>query len=93
MPLGIFQQVDILPLERQLQDGDYLIMVSDGVIDALGVHDYENTLEEAISGIREQNPGEIAEKILRMAIYAGGGHITDDMTVGVIGIWENATFS
>ena len=93
LPLGIFQQVDILPLERQLQDGDYLIMVSDGVIDALGVHDYENTLEEAISGIREQNPGEIAEKILRMAIYAGGGHITDDMTVGVIGIWENATFS
>lgn len=89
LPLGIFQQVEITPIERQLQDGDYLIMVSDGVIDALGERDYENTLEEAISGMREQNPGEIAEKLLRMVICAGGGHILDDMTVGVIGIWEN----
>ena len=90
LPLGIFQQVDMPFIERQLQDGDYLIMVSDGVIDALKGHDYENTLEEAISGIREQNPGEIAEKILRMVICAGGGHILDDMTVGVIGVWENS---
>ncbi|MCM1063335.1 MAG: SpoIIE family protein phosphatase [Eubacterium sp.] len=89
LPLGIFQQVDIPSVERLLQDGDYLIMVSDGVIDALQGHDYENTLEEAISGIREQNPGEIADKILRMVICAGGGHILDDMTVGVIGVWEN----
>lgn len=91
LPLGIFQQVDIPSIDRQLQDGDYLIMVSDGVIDALKGHDYENTLEEAISGIREQNPGEIAEKILRMAICIGGGHILDDMTVGVIGIWESSS--
>lgn len=89
LPLGIFQQMNIPSIERQLQDGDYLIMVSDGVIDALKGHDYENTLEEAISGIREQNPGEIADKILRMVICIGGGHILDDMTVGVIGIWEN----
>lgn len=90
LPLGIFQQVELTPIERKLQDGDYLIMVSDGVIDALREHDYENTLENAISGIKEQNPGEIAEKILRMVIYAGGGHILDDMTVGVVGIWSNA---
>ena len=90
LPLGIFQQVDIPSIERQLQDGDYLIMVSDGVIDALKEHDYENTLEAAIADIREQNPGEIAEKILRLVICAGGGHILDDMTVGVIGIWENS---
>lgn len=92
LPLGIFQQMEIPSIERQLQDGDYLIMVSDGVIDAMGAHDYENTLEKAISGIREQNPGEIAEKVLRMAICAGGGHIRDDMTVGVIGIWESSSY-
>lgn len=91
LPLGIFRQMELLPIERKLQDGDYLIMVSDGVIDALKEHDYENTLENAISGIREQNPGEIAEKILRMVIYAGGGHILDDMTVGVVGIWSNSS--
>ncbi len=89
LPLGIFQQVEIPSIERHLQDGDYLIMVSDGVVDALKAHEYESALEKAISDIREQNPGEIAEKLLRMAICAGGGHIMDDMTVGVIGIWEN----
>lgn len=88
LPLGIFQQVEVQPIDRRLRDGDYLIMVSDGVIDALGNRDYENTLEEVISEIQEQNPGEIAEKLLRTVVCAGGGHISDDMTVGVIGVWE-----
>lgn len=41
-----------------------------------------------LSCLKEQNPGEIAEKLLRAAICAGEGRIQDDMTVGVIGIWQ-----
>lgn len=88
LPLGIFQQAQIQPLCRELRDGDYLIMVSDGVVDAFGEQDYENTMCSAIAVMKEQNPGEMAEKLLREALIAAGGRIQDDMTVGVIGIWE-----
>ncbi len=88
LPLGIFQQFSMTPVCRKLQDGDYLIMVSDGVVDAFAEEDYENTLRNVITGIEEGNPGEIADRLLRIAIRAGGGRIQDDMTVGVIGVWE-----
>lgn len=88
LPLGIFQQVEVQPVHRQLQDGDYLIMVSDGVIDAFGEENYEITMANAIAALQDRNPGEIAERLLRLALRMGGGHIRDDMTIGVIGIWE-----
>lgn len=88
LPLGIFQHLETKPMRREFSDGDYLIMVSDGVLDAFGNQLYEEAICDIIAGIQEQNPNEIAEKILRMAVIAGGGRIPDDMTVGVIGIWE-----
>lgn len=87
LPLGIFGQMEILPVKRKLQDGDYLIMVSDGVVDAFGA-EYENTMGNAIAGIQDCSPAEIAERLLRMALCASGGRIRDDMTIGVIGIWK-----
>ncbi len=87
LPLGIFGQMEILPVERRLQDGDYLIMVSDGVLDAFG-EGYEDACGSVIAGIEDRSPGEIAERLLRSALCASGGRIRDDMTIGVIGIWE-----
>ena len=88
LPLGIFQQIESQPLSRTLEDGNYLFMVSDGVIDAFGEQEYENTVSRLILEMKEQNPGELADKLLRLALIAAKGHIRDDMTVGVIGIWE-----
>lgn len=87
LPLGIFQRTDTTPIRRSLKDGDYLVMVSDGVVDAFGEENYER-MKLFLSCLKEQNPGEIAEKLLRAAICAGEGRIQDDMTVGVIGIWQ-----
>lgn len=88
LPLGIFQKVEMQPICRQLQSGDFLVMVTDGVVDAFGEEEYGDGVLRAVSGIREQNPSDFAEKLLRMAICAGGGKIRDDMTVAVIGIWN-----
>lgn len=88
LPLGVFRQLEIQPLNRKLEDGDYLIMVSDGVVDAFGTEEYEKTMAKAIAGIEDRNPGEIAEKLMRIALRASGGRIQDDMTIGVIGIWK-----
>ncbi len=88
LPLGIFGQVEVHPLCRQLQDNDYIIMVSDGVVDAFGREDYENTMVSIIAGIQDRNPGEIAERLLQIALHASAGRVYDDMTIGVIGVWE-----
>ena len=88
LPLGVFRQLEVQPLNRKLQDGDYLIMVSDGVVDAFGGDQYEKTMAGAIAGICDRNPGEMAERLLRIALHASGGRIQDDMTIGVIGIWK-----
>ena len=57
-------------------------------MDALGERDYEEVMSPVISEIKEQNPGVIAERLLQFAICAGRGHIRDDMTVLVTGIWN-----
>ncbi len=90
LPLGIFQNIEVESFSKSLQDGDYLIMMSDGVLDAFGEDAYEELLMQAISEIGEQNPGEIAEKLLHLAIHSCEGHITDDMTIIVTGVWENS---
>ncbi len=90
LPLGIFRSIEPEKLTRQLQDGDYLILMSDGVSDAFG-EDGEERLRNAICGLTEQNPGEMAEALLHMAILSCEGHIADDMTILVAGIWENSS--
>lgn len=89
LPLGIFPQIEVTPICRKLEDGDYLVMVSDGVVDAFEKEDYENRISEVIAGIEDSNPGDIAERLLRIALRASRGRVHDDMTIGVIGIWEN----
>lgn len=90
LPLGIFQNVEITPQHRQLREGDYLIFMTDGVLDALGDNGYEDAMAEAIEELTEQNPGEIAERLLQLVIRLAGGRISDDMTILVVGLWENS---
>ncbi len=93
LPLGIFRNIEVESTSKKLQDGDYLIMMSDGVLDAFGEEDYQDTLQNVIEEITEQNPREFAEKLLHLAIRASEGHISDDMTIIVVGVWKNSGIS
>lgn len=93
LPLGIFQGVEAKRIHKELQGGDYVIMVTDGALDVPGEEGYEQTMAETIRGMCEQNPGEIAEKLLQKVLCASGGRIQDDMTILVIGLWENSVLS
>lgn len=88
LPLGIFQQIEPETMHRQLQDGDYVIMLSDGVLDALSQGIGEEILPEIIGKTTHTNPGEIANRILSYCLHQSRGQIRDDMTVLVIGIWN-----
>lgn len=88
LPLGIFQHIEPETMRRQLQDGDYVIMLSDGILDALSQGGSEDLLPEIISRIYHANPSEIANQILGCCLRQSMGQIRDDMTVLVIGIWK-----
>ncbi len=89
LPLGIFQNVQMQIINKQLQDGDYLIFMTDGVLDALEESDSEEIMATTIGELTERNPQEIAEKLMQVVLRFCGGRIMDDMTILVIGVWES----
>ncbi|MBQ3664741.1 MAG: SpoIIE family protein phosphatase [Lachnospiraceae bacterium] len=88
MPLGIFSKVDYDSTRKKLYDGDVVIMVSDGVIDAIESENKDEELGKIISNIHDCSPKQMAEAILQCAI-GGKTRLSDDMTVLVTEIWEN----
>lgn len=89
LPLGVFHKQDIEVLERRVDDGDYIIMLSDGVMDCVSREKGEDYLEELISQIGCERPNEIAGCIMKYVLNLSKGRIRDDMTVLVMGFWEN----
>lgn len=87
LPLGIFHKIDLEKQSVCLKDGDYVIVVSDGVVDGIGD---EELLREMLEQMSIQNPQEIANYILQFVLHKTFGRIQDDMTVLCMGIWENA---
>lgn len=88
-PLGVFGQMEPEVMYRTLQNGDYVIMLSDGVLDALSQGIGEDVLPEIIGKMDYNNPNEIASQILTYCLTQSKGQIRDDMTVLVMGAWEH----
>lgn len=86
-PIGILKKVDYENTVKKLYDGDYIIMVSDGILDAVAKSEKEELLSEWISECDKKNPGDFAKFILNKAIAEAKGVTSDDMTVLVAGIW------
>ena len=86
-PLGVFGQMEPEVMYRTLQNGDYVIMLSDGVLDALSQGIGEDVLPEIIGKMDYSNPNEIANQILTYCLTQSKGQIRDDMTVLVMGAW------
>lgn len=87
MPIGVFNQVDYDNVSKKLYDGDYIIMVSDGVLDAVE-EPKEEFIEQLLLHTKVSTPREMANMILREAEKRNGDVAADDMTVMVAGIWR-----
>lgn len=88
LPVGVITDLKIAVEKMQLQDGDFLIMITDGILDALPVAEQDFLLDGIIRGGRTGNPSELAHHILRQVLEWRGGEPQDDMLVMVTGIWE-----
>ncbi len=88
LPIGVIQDIEIDVTTRELASGDFVVMVTDGVVDALPPGRQDTLMEEFIADIDMQNPKEIAHHILGKVLECSDETPVDDMTVLVIGIWK-----
>lgn len=90
LPLGIFKGIESEGVRRRLMDGDYVFLVTDGVLDAVENCDYEEDMCEILGKLTQESPKELAESLLQIVLRKTRGRIRDDMTILVFGLWENA---
>ena len=89
LPVGILKDVDFNIYEEYVEDGDIIIMMSDGILDAS--RDIDNTeewMKNIIMNIDSGNPQTIADRILSQAKEVVTDS-RDDMTVLVTKVWKN----
>ncbi|MDF2870244.1 MAG: hypothetical protein K0R05_1819 [Anaerocolumna sp.] len=88
LPAGVVHKADYEIVTRKLYDGEFVIMATDGVVDCITGEDKEETIIQFIQELNTNNPKEMANAILNMALEHNGWVPADDMTVLVAGFWS-----
>lgn len=83
---GLVQRLDFDTASRKLYHGDYLIMMTDGVLDALPAEREEETIKEIIMDVQNATPKEMSRGILERVLGYSDYRAKDDMTVLVAGV-------
>ena len=88
LPVGVTHRMEIATTKKQLNDGDFLVMMSDGVVEYLQEEDPELAMCGILKHIDLKHPGQMADAILEQVLEYTDGKAADDMTVLVCGIWK-----
>lgn len=86
--VGLLQETDFDVMTRKLYPGDYVVMVTDGVLDALPFDEEEETMKELLLSVKKKNPKEMGRWILEKILQYNHNQAMDDMTVLVAGLWN-----
>lgn len=89
LPVGILSDIKLDRKSIKVSEGDFVIMLSDGILDAgknknLG----DNWLIYFLKQIKSTNPKDIANEILDKSLELQDGNVEDDMTVIVTKICD-----
>ncbi|MBZ4646224.1 MAG: spoIIE [Clostridia bacterium] len=89
LPIGILNNIDMELSNKTVGEGDYIIMMTDGVLDSKEkAIKKEDWVKEALGRMDTTNPQEMADQLLKMAVENSGNCINDDMTVLVAKVWK-----
>ena len=83
---GLVQRIDFDTASRKLYHGDCLVMMTDGVLDALPTEREEETMKEIIMDIQDETPREVSRGILERMLGYSDYRARDDMTVLVASV-------
>lgn len=84
LPVGILTEIDVRAHRRVLEPGDVLVMMTDGILDALpGKADKEEWIARMLRREKTLEPAELVSLLVERAKQAAGGAVRDDMTVMV----------
>jgi stage II sporulation protein E len=80
-PIGILKEIEVEPVEMELKPGDLVIMMTDGVYDAVNAANKDAWMMRLISEIDTKDPQHFADLLLEKTVRHREGRIHDDMTV------------
>jgi len=90
LPAGFLTEGTVQPEKRKVSDGEFIIMMTDGLYERINGLDDENMIKKAIARENTLNPQELAEHLLERAC-SGKKNVPDDMTVIVAKLWRKAS--
>lgn len=88
LPIGVVPNLEVEHVRRELEDGAFVVMMTDGVMDALPIGEQEALMSTFIKGTNIQHAKELAHHILGQVLEWTGELPKDDMTVIVVGLWK-----
>lgn len=88
LPMGAGQKIDVTPNRCYLAGGDYLVMITDGVLEYLQVEDPIESLKELLLEMTESDAASFSRKIMERMLLFTGGKVWDDMTVLTLKVQE-----
>lgn len=93
LPAGILSNIETEILKRSIDSGEYLIHVTDGVLDAFKKENGNNdeSFINFINDISTKNPQEIADAILNEAYKKCDSKPCDDMLAVVAKVWKKVS--
>ncbi len=90
LPAGILDKVDLVVYDKDLNDGDIIIMCTDGILESNV--EYENKevwVKNLLEEMETDNVQKIANILLAQAVDNGVGKAKDDMTVIAVKVKKN----
>lgn len=89
LPIGVLDKVDVDIVNKKVKNGDFIVMVSDGVVD----YDIDNAgkidwIVEYLEKTPTNDPKELVDGLVNKARELGGGKARDDMTAIVSKIYS-----
>jgi stage II sporulation protein E len=89
LPAGILNEIFLDSKVVKVNDGDFIVTMSDGILDAdKNFIDKTNWVVDLLTNLDTRNPQIIADEVLSKAIEKRGNKVEDDMTALVTKIWK-----